>query len=184
MSSVAVHAGLSPFFSAGSPDRQSELLKQITRSERLTPVLPASRLEVRPRPEMLPTGIPELDALTGGLPRGCLTEICGTTASGKSSVLRATIASATRREESCVLIDASDSFDPASGAAAGAAFARLLWVRCGWLKNRPSAISRQSSVVGRRSSARDLPPPLEMFSGLTGSPQSGNREPGAESHDA
>ncbi len=46
-------------------------------------------------------------------------------------MLLATIAAATRREESCVLIDASDGFDPISGAAAGVDFNKLLWIRCG-----------------------------------------------------
>ena len=40
-------------------------------------VTPASQLDIRPAPEMVSSGIPALDALTGGLPRGCLTEICG-----------------------------------------------------------------------------------------------------------
>ena len=111
-------------------DKKAALLKHIARSERLVTVLPASRLEVRPRPEMLSTGIAEVDAITGGIPHGCLTEICGTVSSGKTSVLVATIAAATRREETCVLIDASDSFDPASGQAAGVNFSKLLWVRC------------------------------------------------------
>ena len=39
------------------------------------PLAPASQLEIRPAPEMVPSGIPSLDALTGGLPRGCVTEI-------------------------------------------------------------------------------------------------------------
>ena len=111
-------------------DKRAALLKHIARSERLVTVRPASRLEVRPRPEMLSTGIAEVDTITGGIPRGCLTEICGPTSCGKTSVLMATIAAATRREETCVLIDASDSFDPASGQAAGVDFSKLLWVRC------------------------------------------------------
>src|SRR5580765_6920205 len=45
-------------------------------------VTPASRLEIRPAPEMASIGIPALDALTGGLPRGCLTEIYGPASSG------------------------------------------------------------------------------------------------------
>jgi hypothetical protein len=92
---------------------------------------------------MLSTGIPELDALTGGIPRGCLTEIYGSVSSGKTSVLLATIAAATRREETCVLVDASDSFDPASGQTAGIDFGKLLWVRCGISPLRDSV----SSVV-------------------------------------
>ena len=128
------------------------ILKQIARSERLVAVRPASLLEVRPRPQMLSTGIAQLDAMTGGIPRGCLSEISGPTSCGKSSVLLAALAAATRRDESCVLIDASDSFDPASGTAAGVQFAKLLWVRCG---GSPSAVSpmfmatRASSPVQR-----------------------------------
>ena len=33
--------------------------------------------QARPAPEMLPSGIREVDGATGGLPRGCLTEIVG-----------------------------------------------------------------------------------------------------------
>jgi hypothetical protein len=136
MSSLPLNPGYLPFLPAGLPessrsDKKSAVLRHIARSERLITVLPASRLEVRPRPEMLSTGISELDAITGGIPRGCLTGIYGPASSGKTSVLLATIATATRREEACVLIDASDSFDPVSGAAADLHFHKLLWVRCG-----------------------------------------------------
>jgi hypothetical protein len=41
------------------------------------------------------------------------------------------LAAATRREEICTLIDASDAFDPYSAAGAGVNLERLLWVRCG-----------------------------------------------------
>jgi len=69
--------------------------------------------------------------LTGGLARGCLTEICGTASSGRTSVLLFALAPATERGEICALVDASDAFDPASAAAAGMEMSRLLWVRCG-----------------------------------------------------
>ena len=58
-------------------------------------------------------------------------------------MLIATLAAATRHDEVCVLIDASDSFDPASAQAAGVNFGKLLWVRCGGSPLRNSA----SSVV-------------------------------------
>jgi recA bacterial DNA recombination protein len=93
-------------------------------------VVPASRLDVRPAPEMAASGIPQLDSLTGGLPRGCLTEICGTASSGRTSILLLALARATQRGEVCALVDASDAFDPASAAAAGMEMNRLLWVRC------------------------------------------------------
>jgi len=124
-------------------DKRSLLLKHIAQSERLAEVRPASRLEARPRPEMISSGVAEVDAITGGIPRGCLTEIWGGASSGKKSVLVAAMTAATRRGETCVLIDASDSFDPASAKAAGMDFGKLLWVRCGGRK--------PSSVVGRRS---------------------------------
>ncbi len=94
-------------------------------------ITPASRLEIRPAPEMVTSGIPALDALTGGLPRGCLTEICGPASSGRTTVLLAALAAATRRGEYCAVIDASDALDPQSLAAAGVDFDHLLWVRCG-----------------------------------------------------
>src|SRR5438445_5606322 len=130
MSTFPLNAGFSPFLPTGFLDKKAAALAHIAGSQRLMAVRPASRLVVRPRPEMLSTGVSELDAITGGIPRGCLTEIYGEASSGKTSVLLATMAAVTQREESCVLIDASDSFDPISGAAAGIDFNRLLWVRC------------------------------------------------------
>ena len=131
MSSLPVSADIPSFPLLGFEQKRNMVLNQIAQSERLVAVRPASLLEVRPRPQMLSSGIPQLDAMTGGIPRGCLSEIYGPTSCGKSSVLLATLAAATQRDESCVLIDASDSFDPASGAAAGVEFGKLLWVRCG-----------------------------------------------------
>ncbi len=98
---------------------------------RLTGVTPASRLAVRPAPEMVSSGITATDALTGGLPRGCLTEICGPASSGRTTLLLAALAAATRRGECCAVVDASDALDPQSAAAAGVELERLLWVRCG-----------------------------------------------------
>jgi hypothetical protein len=98
---------------------------------RLAGVTPASQLAVRPAAEMVSSGIAAMDALTGGLPRGCLTEICGPASSGRTTLLLAALAAATRRGECCVLVDASDALDPRSAAAAGVELDRLLWVRCG-----------------------------------------------------
>jgi recombination protein RecA len=98
---------------------------------RLAGVTPASRLAVRPVPEMVSSGIAAMDALSGGLPRGCLTEICGPASSGRTTVLLSALAAATRRGEFCALVDASDALDPQSVSAAGVELNRLLWVRCG-----------------------------------------------------
>jgi hypothetical protein len=85
----------------------------------------------RPAPERVRTGISEIDAATGGLPRGCLTEIFGPASSGRASLLVSILAEASAREEFCALVDAEDCFDPVSAVAAGVRLNRLLWVRCG-----------------------------------------------------
>ena len=92
----------------------------------------SSTLLLRERAASLtvPTGFAALDALTGGLPRGALSEIAGPASSGRTGVMLAALAKATRRGEVCALVDASDSFDPASAAATGVDLERLLWVRC------------------------------------------------------
>ena len=86
-----------------------------------------------PRPvqvETAPFRIAEVDALTGGLPRGGLTEICGPLCSGRATLLLSALASGTAHAEACALVDGRDSFDPHSAAAAGVKLERLLWVRC------------------------------------------------------
>jgi recombination protein RecA len=123
---------------------------------RLASILPASRLEIRPAPEMVTSGIPALDALTGGLPRGCLTEICGPASSGRTTVLLAALASATRRGEYCAVIDASDALDPESLAAAGVDLDRLLWVRCGDdLPKKEISLQRHPSTSLRAGSGAE-----------------------------
>ena len=98
----------------------------------------------RPEPEMMSTGIASIDSMTGGIPLGCLTEICGPPSSGRTSVLLAAIAECMRRDEICALVDAGDAFDPQSAANAGVDLERLLWVRCGKEGPRQSALgSRQ-----------------------------------------
>ena len=83
----------------------------------------------RPAPERVRSGISEVDAATGGLPRGCLTEVFGPASSGRTSLLLSILAEATARDEVCALVDAEDAFDPTSAAAAGVRLERLLWVR-------------------------------------------------------
>ena len=88
-------------------------------------------LREKAAPLTVSTGVAALDALTGGWPRGGLSEISGAASSGRTGVMLAALSGATRREEACALVDASDNFDPASAAAAGVDLERLLWVRCG-----------------------------------------------------
>src|SRR2546425_1290241 len=79
--------------------------------------------------ESVPTGIAPLDALTGGLPRGAITEFFGPPSSGRTSAMISILAEATARDEVCALVDGNDAFDPKSAAAAGVELNRLLWVR-------------------------------------------------------
>jgi len=85
------------------------------------PEAPASRC---------PTGLPEIDRLLGGgFPRGGVSEIAGPPSSGRTSLVLELLARATERGEVAAVMDAADSFDPPSAAAAGVDLARLLWVR-------------------------------------------------------
>jgi hypothetical protein len=119
-------------------DWSALVFQRLSAMPKLTGVTAASRLEVRPTPLMVSSGVREIDALTGGLPRGCLTEICGPASSGRTSILLAALAAATQRQEVCALVDISDAFNPHSAAAAGVNFERMLWVRCGPLQKQNS----------------------------------------------
>jgi hypothetical protein len=148
MSAALSPISLAPAVPISFPQDRSALLRQLSALPKLAGISPASRLEVRPAPDMAASGIPELDSLAGGLPRGCLTEICGPASSGRTSALLASLAAATRRQEACTLVDTTDAFHPPSAADAGIDLARLLWIRCA--ADAPS-----------RRRARDRQPPSE-----------------------
>jgi recombination protein RecA len=112
------------------PPQKVQRISTVLNDARLAAVTAASRLAIRPAPEMVSIGIPALDALTGGLPRGCLTEIFGPASSGRTTVLLAALAAATQRGEFCAVVDANDAVDPQSIDAAGVDLNRLLWIRC------------------------------------------------------
>jgi hypothetical protein len=138
------------------PQAKPELLrKRLPNLSKLAGVTLGSRLEIRGAPEIVLSGIPEIDRLSDGLPQGCLTEICGPVSSGRTSVLLAVIAAATRRQEICALVDTSDAFDPQSAISAGVDFKRLLWVRCcapnSYVKTRNSNREDSSSHANKAS---------------------------------
>ena len=68
-------------------------------------------------------------ALSGGLPRGQVSEVVGPSSSGRTSLAWAALAAATLRGESVALIDTFDRFDPPTAHACGLELSRLLWVR-------------------------------------------------------
>src|SRR5580704_926540 len=81
--------------------------------------------------ECLPTGLPSLDALVEGFPRGAISEILGPESSGRTTLVHALLAASTAHLEICAYVDTDDSFDPVSAAAAGVALSQLVWIRCG-----------------------------------------------------
>jgi recombination protein RecA len=78
--------------------------------------------------ETVSSGIPAADDLS--LPRGGITEICGPSCSGRTSLLMSALASRTAAAETCAFIDGRDAFDPSSAEATGVQLKQLLWVRC------------------------------------------------------
>lgn len=106
-------------------------------------------LREKTAPLTVPIGVAPLDALTGGLPRGALSEITGPVSSGRTGVMLAALAGATRREEACALVDASDNFGPASAAAAGVDLDRLLWVRCSECDRSSLRKDQRRTALGR-----------------------------------
>lgn len=78
---------------------------------------------------VLVTGLPAIDDVVGGLPRGALTEVVCAAASCGSHLLVGELLRATRAERGRVaLVDAHDSFDPQS--CREDELKHLLWVRC------------------------------------------------------
>src|SRR5215467_4534822 len=123
---VHLAASSRPFIFAAEP-----WLKKLGSAPKLAQVTPASRLDARPAPEMISSGIPALDVLAGGWPRGCLSEICGPASSGRTGIVLTALAVSTQNGAVCALVDAGDTLHPASAKAAGIEMTKLLWVRCG-----------------------------------------------------
>lgn len=106
-------------------------------------------LREKAAPLMVPTGVTALDTLTGGLPRGAVSEIVGLASSGRTGLMLATLAGATGRDEACALVDANDNFDPVSAVAAGVDLERLLWVRCGECDRSSLPKDQRRNSLGR-----------------------------------
>jgi hypothetical protein len=109
---------------------RSALSRAAIESELVTRFGFGFKLREKPSVEVISTGIPEVDSLSGGLPRGAITEIFGPASSGRTSLMLAALAFATNHDEVCALVDTSDVLDPTSAANGGIDFDRLLWIRC------------------------------------------------------
>ena len=91
----------------------------------------AFNLHEKRTPDVISTGIPQIDSFTfGGLPRGAITEVFGPPSSGRTSFMLSTLAHATNHEEVCALVDTNNVFDPKSAVQAEINCERLLWICC------------------------------------------------------
>ena len=149
-------------FETGRPSQR--IPPQAFKDARLAGITPASRLAMRPAPEMVSSGIAGMDALTGGLPRGCLTEICGPASSGRTTWMLSALAAATGRGECCAVVDAGDALDPQSLADAGVELNRLLWVRCGEDSQKQGKSDAKKKNFGKTDPAE---PSLEQLLRVT-----------------
>jgi recombination protein RecA len=112
--------------------RSAAALRQQIESSLAARIPAALSVRLEHTPELIPTGITEVDALLeGGLPVGSLAEIIGPTCSGRSTLVSSILAGATRQGAACVYVDVADAFDPLSAAAIGIHLGRLLWIRAG-----------------------------------------------------
>ena len=115
-----------------------------------------------PAPKMVrpiaATGIEPLDnAMRGGLPVGAISELIGPECSGRTSVALSFLAQITVIGKVCAWVDVSNTFDPATAAAAGINLAQLLWVRCG-VSHPDAARAHRDFVLPDRYFA---PPPVK-----------------------
>jgi recombination protein RecA len=106
------------------------LAKAVIESQLATRFGDVFKLNERRFAEVISTGVTEIDSLTGGLPRGAISEIFGPASSGRTSLMLAALAHATTHEEACVVIDTNNAFDPRSASKAGMDLDQLLWLRC------------------------------------------------------
>ena len=119
--------------------------------------IPAA-LSVLPRsaPELLPTGIAEVDALLeGGLPLGGVTEIIGPVplpAEAPSSL--SVLAGITGQGAAAAYVDVSDALDPLSAAAMGIDLGRLLWVRAGGSEEVPQSARHGQAASGSENALK------------------------------
>jgi hypothetical protein len=105
-------------------------VEALLRERKLDRTLTSTLLDRLGDDAVAPFGTGTLDrALSGGLPRGQVSEVVGPSSSGRTSLAWAAVAAATLRGESVALIDTFDRFDPPTAHACGIELSRLLWVR-------------------------------------------------------
>jgi len=105
-------------------------LESLLHTKNLARTLTRFEPGARPDLEYASTGHAGLDArLSGGIPRGQVSELVGRRSSGRTALMLRMLAAATARGELVALVDALDMLDVESAAAAGVDLDRLLWIR-------------------------------------------------------
>ena len=105
-------------------------LEEALRARKLDRTLTTALLPSSKDGGVASTAMEGLDTgLSGGLPRGQLSEIAGPRSSGRTTLLLQVVAAATRRGEMTALVDTFDRLDLRSAVSAGIDLDRLLWIR-------------------------------------------------------
>ena len=126
---------------------------------------------------VFPTGIGAVDeVLEGVLPVGALTEMVGPECSGRTALALAFVAQVTRAEKVCAWVDVSDALSPESAAACGVDLARLLWVRCGVVRQEsvPGALQKERQRSGGFAVPKKYFVPKPAVKGLHGAGMGGH----------
>lgn len=129
---------------------------------------PSALADGSPAGRALPTGLPAIDEVAGGLPRGAVTEIVCAAPSCGGQLLLGQLLAATRLAHARVaLVDGHDAFDPASFPID--LLAHLVWVR--GRGRTPAAFSEPGAACGRSDHVVAGPPTLSFpSSAATASP--------------
>jgi recombination protein RecA len=124
-------------------------LESLLRDKKLDRTLSTTLPPLVQAPDRLVTsGIDAVDAaLTGGVPRGQITELVGPASSGRTTTMCRLLASATAAGELVAVVDALDRFDPVSAAEQGVVLDRLLWIRSEGDQSVPRALKALNLVL-------------------------------------
>ena len=86
--------------------------------------------KVKPLQDCIQCGINDIDRLEA-FRRGTFVEVCGSSSSGRTTLLSGLLSRCTSAGEAAAILDVTDNFDPVSASQIGVVLSEVLWVRCG-----------------------------------------------------
>jgi recombination protein RecA len=124
-------------------------LESLLRDKKLDRTLSTALPPLVQAPDRLvSSGMDVVDAaLSGGIPRGQISELVGAASSGRTTTMCRLLASATMAGELVAVVDALDRFDPVSAAEQGVVLDRLLWIRSDGDQAVPRALKALNLVL-------------------------------------